>query len=158
MKNKQNDQAVKNSDENLDEFTADEIIEQLVEQLEVITDKEQRALADYQNLVRRTRKDKTKITKLAAKNFVEDLLQPLSHLAMASEQLNDTGLSMVVEQLWVSLESNGLQKIDAMGKDFDIETMEVTDKGEKSKKVIKIVSDGYRLNGEVIRHAKVILD
>ena len=151
------DETTENVDQN-DDLTADELIEQLVDQIEVSTTKEKRALADYQNLVRRTREDRTKIAKLAAKNFVEDLLQPLSHLSMASAQLDDTGLNMVVGQLWTALENNGLQKIDALGKEFDIETMEATDKGEKSETVVKIVSEGYRLNGEVIQHAKVILD
>ena len=127
-------------------------------QLENAKRREQLALADYQNLIRRTNQERSKIARLAARNFVDDLLQPLSHLSMASEQLSDAGLNMVVTQLWQALENNGLKKIDAMGKAFDVETMEATDTGKNGKKVIKIVKNGYTLNNEVIQHSKVILD
>ena len=140
-------------------------LEELVEQLEKLSveleeskNKEQRSLADYQNLVRRTREERSKIAKLAARDFVENLVQPLDHLSLASGQINDSGLSMVVDQIWKILEENGLEKMDSMGKKFDIETMEVVERGEKGEKVIKVVKDGFILNNEVIQHAKVILD
>ncbi len=139
------------------EITQEELMG-LINQLAESKNKEQRALADYQNLVRRTQEERSKIARLAAKDFVEDLIQPLAHLTLASEQLDDVGLNMVIAQLWQVLEQNGLKKIDCMNKIFDIEFMEVIDKGKKGEKVIKIVKDGYMLNNEVIQHAKVILN
>ncbi len=53
---------------------------------------------------------------------------------------------------------NGLKRIDCLGKKFDIELMEVVDKGEKGSKVVEVVKEGYLLNDEVIQHAKVVLD
>lgn len=133
-------------------------IEELSSKLEESKNKEQRALADYQNLVRRTNEERTKIFKLAAKDFVESLLQPLNHLSLASEQINNSGLNMVVNQLWEVLEENGLKRVESLGKKFDLETMEVVERGEKGEKVIEVVKEGYLLNNEVIQHAKVILD
>lgn len=147
-------------DENLD-LKVEELSKQIVslsEQLQDAKRREQLALADYQNLVRRTNEERSRVARMAARNFVEDLIQPLSHLSLASEQLTDAGLTMVVSQLWQVLEQNGLKKIDALGNDFDVNTMEATESGEKGKKVIKVVSEGYTLNDEVIQHAKVILD
>lgn len=172
MKNKNNQNTSKNEEINIErdlhessEVSENTQLEQLqadyatlAEQLADAKRREQLALADYQNLIRRTNEARSKISRLAARTFVEDLLQPLSHLSMASEQLNDAGLNMVVSQLWQALENNGLQKIDALGKEFDVSTMEATDTGENGKKVIKIVRDGYLLNDEIIQHAKVILD
>ena len=132
--------------------------ESVVTQLADAKRREQLALADYQNLMRRTNQERGKIARLAARTFVEDLLQPLSHLALASEQINDAGLTMVVSQLWIALENNGLKKIEALGKKFDVTTMEATEVKDKGEKVTKVVSDGYLLNDEVIQHAKVILD
>lgn len=130
----------------------------LQQQLEEAKSKEQRALADYQNLIRRTAQEKTRFAQMAALSFVSDLLEPLSHLQMASEQLSDVGLQMVVSKLWQTLEDHGLKRIDALGKQFNIQTMEAVEKGEHGQKVVKIVSDGYLLNNEVIKHAKVVLD
>lgn len=130
----------------------------LSEQLKDAKHREQLALADYQNLIRRTNKERSRVARLAARNFIEDLIQPLGHLTLASEQLNDSGLNMVLTQLWQVLEQNGLKKIDAIGKNFDVESMEATESGKNGKKVIKVVSDGYTLNDEVIQHVKVVLD
>ncbi len=148
---------VKKTEQEVIEISKEEL-EKLIGQLEESKNKEQRSLADYQNLVRRTQEERSKIAKLAAIDFVESLIQPLSHLSLASEQINDPGLDMVVSQLWQALEENGLKKIDCMEKSFDLNKMEVVDKGEKGEKVIKIVRDGYLLNDQVVQHAKVILD
>ena len=77
---------------------------------------------------------------------------------MAAQQIDDQGLNMVTGQLKRVLEDAGLEEIEVMGKKFDVDFMEAVEKGEKGDKVIKIVRKGYLLNGEVIQHAKVVLD
>ena len=140
------------------EETAVDEVTQLQVQLEESERKYQRALADYQNLVRRTQQDAVRRAKLATKDFVTDLIQPLNHLSLAAGQLSDPGLTMVMTQLWQTLNMHGLEEIECLGTAFDAELMEVVEITEKGKKVTKIVSPGYRLHGEVIQFAKVILD
>lgn len=120
-------------------------------------EREKRLLADYQNLQRHTREERTALIKMANKDFCLELLQPLEHLNLATTQLNDPGLNMVTEQLWKKLAEMGLEIIPVLNKKFDLETMEVVDKQNKGEKVVKIVRNGYRLNGQVIQHAQVIL-
>lgn len=120
-------------------------------------EREKRVLADYQNVVRRSQEDRVRFVKMAASEFVETLLAPLDHLAMAAAQLNDKGLNMVVTELWQVLQSQGLEEIEVLNKPFDVSVMEAVDKQGKATKVVSVVSRGYRLNGEVIRHAKVVL-
>lgn len=120
-------------------------------------DKEQRALADYQNLVRRTQQERTKLAKFAAKSLIEDLLQPLEHLSMAADQIEDPGLNMVKTQLWQTLEQHGLEEINPLGQPFDIDTMEVVEQKDGGNTVTAVVKRGYKLHGEVIQHAKVVL-
>lgn len=135
----------------------DELQQQLVEAQEA----ERRARADYQNLLRRTQDERAMVVKLATKSFVSDLLQPLSHLTLAAQQLKDQGLDMVITQLWQALENNGLQEINPVGQPFDLVTMEVVDKEEEldegSAVVVKVIKTGYSLNGEIIEHAKVVM-
>lgn len=152
-------------------------VEKLTLELVGARERERRAVADYQNLVRRSAEERVRVVKLAALDFVENLLEPLSHLSLASEQINDQGLKMVVGQLWQKLNEAGLEEIDPIGQVFDVQTMEaVPDPESKAKsevtkevrpnetasvrehKVTKVVAKGYRLGGEVIRHAKVIVD
>lgn len=129
-------------------------------QLDEATDalaREQRALADYHNLVRRNQQERTQIAKLASGQLIEDLLEPLEHLSMASEQLADKGLSMVVGKLWQVLEEHGLKEIEALDQEFNLDTMEAVEKNGKGQKVTKVLKRGYTLNGKVIQHAKVII-
>lgn len=154
-----------------DETEAEDSIEEVVEELapsaalqdelDQAKDAERRARADYQNLVRRTQQERQQLIKLATKSLVSDLVQPVEHLSLAAEQVNDKGLSMVVNQFWQVLENHGLQEINPVGQDFDIETMEAVDTEDKVSEedsVVKsVVKRGYRLNGEVIQHAKVVV-
>jgi molecular chaperone GrpE len=148
----------------------DVLIEKLSGELELAREKERRAVADYQNLVRRNREEKVRIAKFAALDLIETIIDPLSHLSLAAVQINDQGLNMVISQLWMKLNEAGLEEINPVGQSFDVNTMEavadpsqgkpgvIIDEHEEDKQtVIKVVAKGFKLNGEVIRHAKVIV-
>jgi len=121
-------------------------------------EREKRALADYQNLQRRSNEQRLELVKMANKDLCQALLQPLEHLSLAALNLHDKGLDMVVEQFWKELQNFGLQEIPVLGQNFNLEIMEVVDKKEHGEKVIEVVRKGYTLHGEVIQHAQVILD
>jgi molecular chaperone GrpE len=139
-----------------------EVADQLQQQLIAAQEGERRAIADYQNLMRRTQEERIKMIKMASRSVVEAILQPLEHLFLAKEQLKDKGLEMVYQQFQRALAEEGLEEIQVMGKEFDPHTMEVVDKQQVEDhnqvgKVIKITQRGYTLNGDVVRHAKVII-
>lgn len=144
----------------IDEIDTDNDQTQLGEleaQLLVAQEQARRAVADYQNLQRRVQEDRIKLVKLATQDLVSELLQPLDHLSLAAQQLQDAGLDMVIKQLWLTLENQGLKKLDVLGRPFDVATMEVVDASAAGEVVVKVQSDGYTLNGELIKHAKVVL-
>ena len=164
MLNKNKPKSSSELDENLDSIQSNEDIEALVEEIEELKqqliqakDKEARALADYQNLVRRSQQERLALFKLASKEFVQGILQPLEFLSLAAAQINDQGLNMVLTQLWDALREQGLEEIEVINKPFDLNSMEVVDTENEGKKVIKVVRKGFRLNGEVIQFAKVVL-
>ena len=115
-----------------------------------------RAYADYINLQRRTKEDQERFIRFAAATLIEKLLEPIDHLVMAANHINDKALSMIVKQLQTALKDEGLQEIDAVGKPFDSRTMEAAETidGEKDV-VIKIRRSGYTLNGIMVRPALV---
>jgi molecular chaperone GrpE len=139
------------------------LVKQLEQQLAEAKQKELRAQADYQNLIRRSQQERTAVVKMAARDLIDDLLQPLSHLELAAAQLNDAGLNMVVQQFRSVLSQHGVEEIEALGQTFDVATMEVVEAAEDAPqdhsqaKVIAVRSKGYRLNGQVIQHAKVVI-
>ena len=114
-----------------------------------------RALADYQNLVRRQQDDRQKLARLANLDFITSLLEPLEHLQLASAQLNDKGLQMIIVQLIERLKAQGLEPINPIGLPFDVTTMEAVDSMGEGNTVGNVVKIGWRLNDHVIQHAKV---
>lgn len=131
-------------------------IEEVKEQLAQAQEREKRVLADYQNLIRRTQDERGRLIQMANRDLVEALIQPLEHLELAGAQLQDKGLAMALEQLRRVLSEFGLEEIEVAGKVFDVETMEAVE-GSGAGAVKTVVRKGYRLNGTVLQHAKVIL-
>ena len=132
----------------------------LQSQLSAAQEREKRALADYQNLVRRHQEERLAIIKLATKEIVSDLLEPLEHLKTAADQIQDRGLTLVVDRLWRQLTEFGVSEIPVLDQPFDVQTMEVIEKqaGESTDQVVvRVVRPGFKLNGEVIQHARVIM-
>jgi molecular chaperone GrpE len=132
-------------------------IRDLEQQLQQCQEREKRALADYQNLLRRQRQDRLQLIKMTNKDLLLALLQPFDYLQKSAGQLNDQGLDMALGQLQQALSEEGLEEIEVIGKKFDLATMEVVDKRGDGDKVVEAISKAYRLNGEVLVHAKVVI-
>lgn len=132
-------------------------VKALETQVQQLKEQQLRAQADYQNLVRRQQEERAKFVKFANADLMLSLLENFDHLEMAAAQLKDAGLSMVLGQLQKVLQEYGLEEIKALDQPFDVQTMEAIDRQGEGEKVIKVQSKGYKLNGEVIKHAKVII-
>ncbi|MFA5023735.1 MAG: nucleotide exchange factor GrpE [Patescibacteria group bacterium] len=123
-----------------------------------------RALADYQNLLKQTAKDKEEFVKYALNDFLQNVLPVYDHLKMAMNGLSEEeaknpwveGLKHVLKQFKEVLYQHGIEEIGTVGEKFDHNTMEaISGSGE----IVKTeVIPGYKLNGKVIRPAKVIVE
>lgn len=121
-----------------------------------------RALADYQNLVRQTVKDKEDFVKFALSSFLKDLLPIYDHLKLSLNGLDEkesssqwvVGVKAVLKQFKELLASCGVEEIEVLGKKFDHETMDAL--GGEGDIVEKEVMSGYKIGGKVLRPAKVI--
>ncbi len=149
-------QNVNNSSPELDNCQNE--IKNLKKTIALYQEKERRALADYQNLLRQSQQQRAHVIKLANADLLLSILEPMEHLRTASQQLQDQGLEIITNQLWKSLQAIGLEEVEVLNKKFDVNTMEVVDKNAKGEKVIEVLRKAYRLNGEIIQHARVILD
>lgn len=127
------------------------------QQLLQLQEREKRLLADYQNLLRRVDSERGQIIRFANQELFESLLPVLDNLQKASSQLNDKGLNLIVNQFNQVLSQFGVEEIEALGGQFDIETMEAVDQRDKGNIVIQVMQKGYKLKNKVLIHAKVIL-
>lgn len=130
---------------------------QLKEQVEELTNRWKRALADYQNLEKRYEKEKNDFVQFANANLILKLLGVLGHLERAAEHIKDRGLDIVVGEFKKVLEQEGVEEIKALAEEFNPEIMEAVEvvKGEQKNKVAEVVSKGYLLKGKLLLPAKV---
>lgn len=129
-------------------------------EIEIVKNQLARALADYDNLVKRVERERDDFEKLANLKLAIRLLPVLDALRQAQEHLKDHGVAITIAQFEETLESEGIEEIKVkVGDDFDPdyhEAIEVSDGSVGKGKISKVLISGWRFKeGAVIRHAKV---
>jgi molecular chaperone GrpE len=149
--------------------TADEKteLETLQKDLEEMKNRYYRALADYQNLQRRSAKEILEARNRGVEDFVKKLLPVIDTMEKAVEQISQTnvdkkvmdGLEMFSIQFTDVLEKEGLKPIPAKGKKFDPNYHEAmckrTDENVEDEIVLTEFEKGYTFRERVLRTAKV---
>jgi molecular chaperone GrpE len=146
-----------------------ESLEALAAELERTRAAYTRAVADYQNLQRRSREERAEITRLTMKTLVLNYLPVLDDLSRAldsvdqHEELVDhpwiEGVRIVQRKFLAILEAAGVRSVDVRtGSMFDPQLHEaVAHQPGPPGQVIAIVQGGYTIDGSVIRPAMVIV-
>lgn len=133
-------------------------MDDLQQQIDTLTNDWKRALADYQNLVKRVESDKREIVKFANLNLISKLLPTLDVLELAATHSKDSGVIMAVKQFQDVLAGEGLQIIEPKTGDvFDhnIHDCLETLKGDLDNTIAEVVYKGYKIEDVVLRPAKV---
>ncbi|MBI5358099.1 nucleotide exchange factor GrpE [Candidatus Amesbacteria bacterium] len=136
----------------------DDQINNLQDQIIVLTDDWKRALADYQNLVKRFESEKHEVMKFANLNLISKLLPSLDILEMSALHSQDAGVKMAVKQFQDVLLSEQLEAIiPNIGDTFDpnIHDCLETITGEEENTLAEIVAKGYKIGDVILRPAKV---
>jgi molecular chaperone GrpE len=119
-----------------------------------------RERADAENLIKAKDREISSIRKTASANLMKNILQILDSMdsAIQSSEANK-GLIPIRDQALSVLGSSGLEPIKSVGEPFNPylhEVVATTKDGEDGKVVVE-VQKGYKLNGDVLRYAKVIV-
>jgi len=135
-------------------------------------DKYKRALADYQNLLKRTAEEKSECARFANENLLMEILPVYDNLKLALKHANglgdeggkdngiEKGIELVLRQFKSVLEVEGVKEIEIAGKKYDHAVMEAighkeTDDKKLDGMVAEELKPGYTLNGRVIIPARV---
>ncbi len=131
---------------------------QLQEQINTLTDRLSRSLADYSNLEKRIESQRQFFVTLATTSIITKMIEVLDDLYLTQKHLQDPGLKIAIDKFLSTLQSEGVEEIVAVDKEFDPAIMDCIqiDKG-KENYVISVKKPGYKLNGHVIRPAQVIV-
>lgn len=128
------------------------------EEIELLTNQLKRALADYQNLEKRTEEQRRDWILAANRSLIEKLLGVLDNLLLAQKHIKDSGLNLSVQKFLDVLAQEGVAKIQTENANFDPNTMECVSvqEGEENK-VLEEVRFGFIMNDRVVRPAQVIV-
>lgn len=147
-------------------------IEALETQLAELNDRYLRAVAETENVRRRSQRDKEDATKYGIKSFAEIILIVADNLdrGLKSVEPEDrknstelenivTGIEMIQRDLLGSLEQFGIRQIEAMGQKFDPlvhEAMfEIENPELSAGTIVQVLEVGYLLHDRTLRAAKV---
>ncbi len=117
-----------------------------------------RALADYQNLEKRTEENRREWILSSNRSLITKLLSVLDDLFLAQSHIQDEGLDLSIKKFLDILKEEGVDQIETKGRDFDPNTMEciLVKEGEENK-VLEEVRSGFIMNDRVIRPAQVVV-
>lgn len=151
-----NDKKIVQKEESKEEKDTDEK-SKLDKEVEKWKQSYMRALADYENLERRTYQQISSFQKKDKKNILLKFLDVLDDIEQGAVFIKDKGLQLVRDKFIKILVSEGIQELEVMGKPFDPFTAECVEvvAGKKENDIIEVLRKGYKLHEEVIRPARV---
>ena len=134
------------------------------QQIEELTDRLKRSMAEFDNFRKRTEKEKSSMYVIGAKEIIENMLPVVDNFerGLAQAQEGDAfadGMKMIYKQLMTTLEGLGVEAIEAVGKEFDPDfhnaVMHVEDEKAGDNMVVEELQKGYTYKGFVVRHSMV---
>ena len=128
-----------------------------------------RTKADFENYRKRVAKETSEALARGKADLARQMLPALDNLERALAVGEDAsahpalvqGVAMVRDELRSRLEGAGVESFDPTGEKFDPQLHEALstrpDEGSKPGVVLETVEKGYRLNGQVLRPARVVV-
>lgn len=128
-----------------------------------------RKAAEFENYKRRTENDQLNLLKYAAESLIVKLLPTVDDLERSLLHMTEEtdvnkikeGIQLIYNKFMKTLDDQGVKKIDAVGKPFDVDfheaLMQRPDESVQPHTVLDELETGYMYKDRVIRHAKVIV-
>lgn len=138
--------------------------EKFEQQIEDLTDRLRRNMAEFDNFRKRTEKEKASMYVIGAREIVEKILPVVDNFERGLSQAAEgdafaDGMKMIYKQLITTLDDLGVKPIEAVGKEFDPNfhnaVMHVEDESVGDNIVVEELQKGYTYKEFVVRHSMV---
>ena len=136
----------------------------LEQQIEDLTDRLKRNMAEFDNFRKRTEKEKSSMYIIGAKDIIEKILPVVDNFERGLAQATEgdpfaEGMEKIYKQLTTTLESVGVEPIEAVDKEFNPDlhnaVMHVEDESVGDNIIVEELQKGYTYKGFVVRHSMV---
>lgn len=143
-----------------------EQISKLKDELEDIKDRHTRLIAEFDNLKKRSAKERENLYGSIMGDVISSLLPVMDNLEKATEAESKDeeykkGIELVLKQFKDVLSANGVTEIEAVGQPFDPSIHEavssIQDENLGEKIVAQEYRKGYKIENRVIRHSMVVV-
>jgi molecular chaperone GrpE len=143
-----------------------EILEQEKAEL---NDKFVRLFAEFDNYKKRTSRERLELLQTASKGLIMKMLPVMDDFeraitSMETDELEQVkeGVDLLKQKFWGILQSEGVQPVDAMEQEFDVDFHEALTKipaptEELVGKVVDVIEKGYKQGDKIIRFSKVVI-
>ena len=134
------------------------------QQIEDLTDRLKRSMAEFDNYRKRTEKEKSSMYIIGAKDIVEKMLPVVDNFERGLAQAPEgdsfaDGMKIIYKQLINTLDELGVKPTEAVGKEFDPNfhnaVMHVEDEEAGENIVVEEFQKGYTYKDFVVRHSMV---
>ena len=137
------------------------------EKIEELTDRLTRQMAEFDNFLKRTDKEKSQMYEVGEKDIIEKILPVVDNFergldAVKEEEKDDPfvqGMEKVYKHLMTTLEEIEVKPIEAVGKEFDPNlhnaVMHVEDENFGENIVAEEFQKGYTYRDSIVRHSMV---
>ena len=146
--------------------------EELELKISELKDQLLRAVADSENIRKRSEREKEQTRKFGIANFAKDLLSIADNLGRAldaaprNEDIKDDaiknfviGIQMTEQELQKAFDKNNIRKIDPIGEKFDYNfhqaMFEVEETDQEPGVVVQVLQPGYAIDDRILRPAMV---
>lgn len=137
------------------------------EQIEELTDRLKRQMAEFDNYRKRTEKEKSQMYEIGAKSIIEKILPVIDNFergfASVTEEEKENpfvdGMDKVYKQMMTVLGEMGVTPIEALGEEFNPDfhnaVMHVEDEEAGENVIVEEFQKGYLYKETVVRHSMV---
>ena len=134
------------------------------QQIEELTDRLKRSMAEFDNYRKRTEKEKSSMYIIGAKDIVEKMLPIVDNFERGLAQAPEDdpfaeGMKMIYKQMMTAFDEMGVKPIETVGKEFDPNlhnaVMHVEDESVGENIVVEEFQKGYTYKDFVVRHSMV---
>ena len=136
----------------------------LEQQIEDLTDRLKRNMAEFDNFRKRTEKEKSSMYVIGAKDIIEKILPVVDNFERGLAQAPEDdpfaeGMQKIYKQFTTTMEGMGVEPIEAVGKEFNPDfhnaVMHVEDEELGENVVAEEFQKGYMYRDSVVRHSMV---
>lgn len=166
--NVENQETEKSAEETSD--NCDDKVKKLEAELEEWKNSYTRKLAEFQNFTKRKENEVAEMRKYASEGIIVKLLDNIDNLERAVDASKESqnfdslieGVNMILNNLKNLLTEEGVEEIEAAGKEYDPyehKAMITENKEELNDNVVvQVFQKGYKMKGKVVRPAMVTVN